>query len=178
MGLPGSPPHTPQSPFQFRTGTMLYLPWLHPDTLQAEFNHSESGCKQWRPGWKYLHQEGDSWELYPREVAVCRRKYKWLWKKNSKESQRSDLEPGVFSAILKGVHARREKEKNSLRFLPHLAKRRGSVSKLKRIISRGGRSVLVWGQAAYYFLLKPTVSVQQQESLRTHCGGQLDLQDL
>lgn len=35
--------------------------------------------------------------------------------------------------------------------------------------------MLVWNKAAYYFLLKPMIFIQQQESLWTHCWGQLDL---
>lgn len=42
------------------------------------------------------------------------------------------------------------------------------TSKLKCIISRDGFNVLSQNQAADYFLLKPTISVQQ-ESPQTHC---------
>lgn len=49
----------------------------------------------------------------------------------------------------------------SLRFLQHLARQRSSVSKLKYIISIGDCGMFMWIQAAYYFLLKPKIFVQQ-----------------
>lgn len=149
---------------------MFSLPQLHTDTLQRKFNYSKFGCKQQKPSLKHLNQES----VIHRNVTLGRERFigrntngyeKEIAQKASGQIQ-SQGSSQRFSRMLK-LEGRRKGI--VLRFPQHLAKRRGSVCKLKHIISRGGCSVLVWSQAAYYFLLKPTISVQQQESLWTHC---------